>query len=48
MIQKLEKDIRQHIALENQMRIHIENQANKIEECENSIIKIQKQYDDQF
>ena len=34
MIQKLEKDIRQHIAFENQMRIHIENLTGKTEEHE--------------
>ena len=34
MITKLESDIRAHIALENQMRIHIENLTNKMEEDE--------------
>ena len=33
-IQKLEKDIRLHIACENQMRIHIENLTGKVEEQE--------------
>ena len=31
-IQKLERDIRTHIAFENQMRIHIENLTGKQEE----------------
>lgn len=30
------------------MRIHIENQSNKIEECENSIIKMQQSFEDEF
>ena len=34
LIQKLEADIRMHIRIEQQMRIHIENLQNKVEELE--------------
>ena len=43
MITKLESDIRAHIALENQMRIHIENLSNKIEEDERDKVDKEKE-----
>ena len=45
IIQKLEKDIRQHIAFENQLRIHIENLTNKTEELDASIVKQREDFD---
>ena len=39
LIQKLEKDIRQHIAFENQLRIHIENLTSKSEEQDAALAK---------
>lgn len=45
MIQKLEKDIRQHIAFENQMRIHIENLTNKAEDHESEVESLRAAFD---
>ena len=46
MIQKLEKDIRQHIAFENQMRIHIENLSNKAEDNESVVADLKKEHEE--
>ncbi len=48
MITKLEGDIRQHIAMENQMRIHIESLNNKIEEDDRVMEKMTKEFDYQI
>jgi len=45
---KLEKDIRSHIALENQMRIHIENLTNNIEEDEKMKDTMSLEHDEQI
>ncbi len=47
MIQKLEKDIRTHIAFENQMRIHIENLTHKSEVQEAEIEALKGQYEEE-
>ena len=47
LIQKLEGDIRMHIRIEQQMRIHIENLQNRIEELERNKDKQDKEYEDE-
>lgn len=47
-IQKLERDIRTHIAFENQMRIHIENLTGKQEEHDNAISVITQKFEDEL
>ncbi|TNV81495.1 hypothetical protein FGO68_gene2959 [Halteria grandinella] len=47
-IQKLERDIRTHIAFENQMRIHIENLTGKQEEHEGALAQLTQKYEDEL
>ena len=48
MIQKLERDVRQHIAFENQMRIHIENLTSKVEDHDSLVEDLKVQYEDEI
>jgi len=46
MIQKYEKDIRNHISLENQMRVYIDNLTNQIENDTSMKEKLLKEFDE--
>ena len=43
----MERDIRQHIAFENQLRIHIENMTTKQEEQDGVVVKLQVQQNEE-
>ena len=46
MLQKLEGDIRQHIRLEQQMRLHIENLQQKTEDQDKELASIGSEHED--
>jgi hypothetical protein len=48
MIQKLEGDVRNHIRIEQQLKLHIESIQNKLEEIERSKDTHNKKYIDQI
>ncbi len=48
IIQKYEKDIRNHISLENQMRVYIDNLTNQVESETRKNEKLQQEFDDQI
>lgn len=43
MIQKLEGDIRNHIRVEQQLKLHIETVHNKLEEMEKTVKEVQNE-----
>lgn len=43
MIQKLEGDVRNHIRIEQQLKLHIESIQNKLEEAERTAVALPSQ-----